>query len=74
VGGYAVEYSGPMLMMFYLCEYLHLVISSVHFVIFFCGGWFALKFCWFLPSIFLTPHDVHYWYELFTYSFRIFAI
>ena len=38
VAGYAVEYSGPMLMMFLLAEYLHLVISSVHFVIFFCGG------------------------------------
>jgi NADH-quinone oxidoreductase subunit H len=38
VAGYAVEYSGPMMMMFLLAEYLHLVIASVHFVIFFCGG------------------------------------
>lgn len=38
VAGYAVEYSGPMLLVFYLAEYLHLVISSVHFVIFFLGG------------------------------------
>jgi NADH:ubiquinone oxidoreductase subunit H len=60
-----------MLMMFFLCEYLHLVISSVHFIIFFCGGWYALKFFWFLPSIFLAPHDVNYWYELFTYSIGI---
>jgi NADH:ubiquinone oxidoreductase subunit H len=38
VAGYATEYNGTMLMMFYLAEYLHLVISSVHFVIFFLGG------------------------------------
>jgi NADH-quinone oxidoreductase subunit H len=38
ISGYSVEYSGPMLLMFYLCEYLHLIISSVHFVIFFAGG------------------------------------
>lgn len=40
VAGYAVEYSGAMLMMFLLCEYLHLVISSMHFIVFFSGGWF----------------------------------
>jgi len=38
VSGYSVEYSGPMLMMFYLAEYLHLVIASVHFNLFFMGG------------------------------------
>lgn len=65
VAGYAVEYSGPMMMMFLLAEYLHLVISSVHFIIFFMGGWHALKLFWFLPPIFFTPHDVNYWYELF---------
>lgn len=65
VAGYAVEYSGPMLMIFFLAEYLHLIISSVHFIIFFWGGWFALKFFWFLPPIFLMPHDVNFFYELF---------
>lgn len=71
VAGYAVEYSGPMMMMFLLAEYLHLVISSIHFVIFFAGGWYALKLFWFLPPVFLTPHDVHYWYELFNNYPRI---
>lgn len=71
VAGYAVEYSGPMLMMFFLAEYLHLIISSVHFTVFFIGGWFALKIFWFLPPIFLTPHDVNYWYELFNNFIRI---
>ena len=71
VAGYAVEYSGPMLMIFFLAEYLHLIISSVHFVVFFVGGWYALKIFWFLPPIFLTPHDVNYWYELFNNCTRV---
>jgi NADH:ubiquinone oxidoreductase subunit H len=71
VAGYAVEYSGPMLMIFFLAEYLHLIISSVHFVVFFVGGWYALKIFWFLPPIFLTPHDINYWYELFNNFTRI---
>ena len=71
VAGYAVEYSGPMLMMFFLAEYLHLIVSSVHFIVFFFGGWYALKIMWFLPPIFLTPHDVNYWYELFNNFIRI---
>lgn len=65
VAGYAVEYSGPMLLVFYLAEYLHLVISSVHFVIFFTGGWSSLKIFFFLPPIFIVPHDVNFWIELF---------
>jgi NADH-quinone oxidoreductase subunit H len=71
VSGYSVEYSGPMLLMFYLCEYLHLIISSVHFVLFFWGGWNALKIFWFLPPIFLTPHDSNFWIELFINYVRI---
>jgi NADH-quinone oxidoreductase subunit H len=38
VAGYSTEYSGPMLMMFYLSEYIHLLIASVHFIVFFFGG------------------------------------
>lgn len=71
VSGYQVEYTGPMLMMFYLAEYLHLVISSVHFTLFFLGGWYSLKIFWFLPSIFLTPHDINFWYDLFINLVRI---
>lgn len=52
VAGYAVEYSGPMLLMFYLAEYLHLIISSVHFVLFFFGGWFSLNFFFFYHLFF----------------------
>lgn len=68
VAGYAVEYGGPMLLMIFLAEYLHLVISSIHFVIFFWGGWFALEYFWFLPPIFLSSHDNFYWLPLFSSS------
>lgn len=65
VAGYATEYSGPMLLMIYLAEYLHLVIASVHFILFFLGGWYTLEYFWFLPPIFLSTHDTFYWFELF---------
>lgn len=68
VAGYAVEYSGPMLLIFYLAEYLHLVISSVHFVLFFVGGWHFFKIFFFLPPIFFSIHDVSYFVELFNYN------
>lgn len=38
VAGYATEYNGPMMLMFFLCEYLHLIISAIHFILFFFGG------------------------------------
>lgn len=65
VAGYSVEYSGPMLLIFYLCEYLHLIISSIHFVLFFLGGWWSLKFFFFLPAIFFTPSNISQWQVLF---------
>jgi NADH:ubiquinone oxidoreductase subunit H len=38
VAGYSTEYNGAMLLFLYLTEYIHLVIASVHFVVFFFGG------------------------------------
>jgi NADH-quinone oxidoreductase subunit H len=38
VAGYAVEYNGAMLLIIFLAEYLHLIIASIHFVLFFLGG------------------------------------
>jgi NADH-quinone oxidoreductase subunit H len=38
VAGYATEYNGPMLLMIFLAEYLHLVIAALHFILFFAGG------------------------------------
>lgn len=70
VAGYATEYSGPMLLIFFLCEYLHLIIASLHFVLFFLGGWFALEYLWFLPTSFLVPHDFYYWYDVLCYTAR----
>ena len=57
VAGYSVEYGGGMLLMFYLAEYLHLVIASMHFILFFAGGWYGLSLLNFLPCIFLVPND-----------------
>lgn len=70
VAGYATEYSGPMLLIFFLCEYLHLIIASLHFVLFFLGGWFMTEYLWFLPTSFLSPHDFNYWYGIFDYNVR----
>jgi NADH:ubiquinone oxidoreductase subunit H len=55
-----------MLLIFYLCEYLHLIISSIHFVLFFLGGWWSLKFFFFLPAIFCTPSNIAHWGFLFS--------
>ena len=64
VAGYAVEYSGSMLLMIFLAEYLHLIIASIHFVLFFIGGWYGLNFLFFLPPIFYTAHDSFYWLSI----------
>lgn len=56
VAGYAVEYNGSMLLIFYLAEYMHLIIAAVSWILFFCGGWLSLHSIilvnplWFLPS------------------------
>ena len=60
VAGYATEYNGPMLLMFFLCEYLHLIIASIHFCIFFMGGWLSLTFYSFLFPYFLSYNDVNF--------------
>lgn len=56
VAGYATEYNGPMMLMFFLCEYLHLIISVVHFIIFFLGGWFTLNIFLFIYPLFISYH------------------
>jgi len=65
VAGYAVEYGAGMLLIFFLAEYLHLLISAVHFVVFFLGGWYTFKFISLLPPVFLNPNESEFWYELF---------
>jgi NADH-quinone oxidoreductase subunit H len=65
VAGYQVEYSGSMLLMIFLAEYLHLVIASIHFILFFAGGWYGLDLLWFLPSIFIAAHETSYLTPIF---------
>lgn len=65
VAGYATEYNGSMLLFLYLTEYMHLVIASVHSVVFFFGGWFTLNFLFILPPVFSSSIDISSWYEIF---------
>jgi NADH-quinone oxidoreductase subunit H len=71
VAGYATEYGGPMLLIFFLCEYLHLIIAALHFVIFFCGGWYKLEYFWFLPVVFMTNNDLFFWVQFYFNMGRI---
>lgn len=59
VAGYSTEYNGPMLLMIFLAEYLHLIISALHFILFFSGGWFMLDGFSLLPLFFASYHDVN---------------
>lgn len=56
VAGYATEYSGVMLLIFYLIEYLHLAIASIHFVVCFLGSWSLISVYNALLPAFLVPH------------------
>jgi NADH-quinone oxidoreductase subunit H len=58
VAGYATEYNGPMLLMFFLCEYLHLIIASIHFCIFFMGGWYGFNLATLFLPCFIPHTDV----------------
>lgn len=58
VSGYATEYNGPMLLMFFLAEYLHLIISAIHFILFFIGGWLSLNIFSILPVFFSSYHNI----------------
>lgn len=66
VAGYQVEYSGPMLLIFFLAEYLHLIIASVHVILCFLGGWSFLYPFFFLPPIFFVPHAT----DIYLYTFN----
>jgi len=57
VAGYSTEYNGPMLLMIFLAEYLHLIISALHFILFFSGGWFIFDIFSLLPIFFTSYHD-----------------
>ena len=63
VAGYATEYNGPMLLIIFLAEYLHLIISAVHFILFFAGGWMGFELFSILPPFFAAFHDASF-YEL----------
>lgn len=57
VAGYSTEYNGPMLLLIFLCEYLHVVISAIHFILFFAGGWLSFNLFSLTLPFFLSYHD-----------------
>lgn len=61
VAGYATEHGGIFLLVFYLSEYMHLIISANHFSIFFMGGWSNLNIYSFLPIFFYSFFDSSYY-------------
>ena len=71
VNGYATEYNGGMLLMFFLSEYLHLAIASLHFILFFIGGWNVCEVFFFLPIVFMGYHDTMFYSYSFLYNFTI---
>ena len=66
VAGYSTEYNGPMLLLIFLCEYLHVVISAIHFIIFFAGGWFSMNLFSLSLPIFLSYHDTLFYSTVFS--------
>ena len=54
VAGYATEYSGIILLILYLIEYLHIIIASFIFNIFFCGGWFYYELIYLINIYFYS--------------------
>ena len=60
VAGYSTEYNGPMLLMFFLAEYLHLIIAAIHFSLFFIGGWLNIELFSVLTPLFSSYHSTNY--------------
>lgn len=60
VAGYATEHSGIFLLVFYLAEYMHLIISANHFTIFFLGGWSVSSLYNLLLPFFYNLSEVSY--------------
>lgn len=67
VAGYATEYNGPMMLMFFLCEYLHLIISAIHFILFFIGGWFSFNIYLLYIPVFSSYHPSILYGSVFPY-------
>jgi len=63
VAGYSTEINGPMLLIIFIAEYAHLVISALHSVLFFFGGWLVIGWWQLLPPLWIPIHD-NYIYAL----------
>ena len=61
VAGYATEHGGIFLLIFYLCEYMHLIVAANHFSIFFLGGWSYININ-IISFLFLKPLNNVFFY------------
>lgn len=59
VAGYSTEINGPMLLVIFIAEYAHLIISALHSILFFFGGWLVITFWNFLPTYWVPLHDLY---------------
>jgi len=60
VAGYATEHGSIFLLIFYLAEYMHLIISANHFSIFFLGSWSFQFFKQVLPELFTPLTNINF--------------
>jgi NADH:ubiquinone oxidoreductase subunit H len=58
-----------MLLTIYLCEYFHLIIASIHYILFFLGGWMAFSWLSILPSTFSPTHEMGHWGNVLDLNF-----
>lgn len=65
VAGYATEHGSIFLLVFYLCEYMHLLISANHFTIFFFGTWSYTIVKQVLNPIFLNFFNNDFYFNIF---------
>lgn len=62
VAGYATEHSSIFLLIFYLSEYMHLIIAANHFTIFFLGGWENFNIFSIFSLIIFYNYEVYFYY------------
>jgi NADH:ubiquinone oxidoreductase subunit H len=63
-----------MLLMFFLAEYLHLIIAAIHFILFFWGGWFSFEIMSLLPPMFASYHDTVFYANTFSFLTNLITV
>lgn len=58
VAGYNIEYSAMAFAHFFLAEYGNMLVMSTFGSIFFLGGWFLIKLCFFIPKSLILSYKI----------------